>query len=295
MVINNLADDKRALSSCSTVCRSWQPTARTLLFRSVRLDAKSDKLPTKPHPEFKGIQLPDFEAFGEYFASSPAILSAVHDLQISGIDLPADRAEFFELEEFYPVDSDDEGDEESGEVEPSTSWTTLDSEVLRRVLRKLPRLKSLTLHSLVFLPTKPTEDHLYPLDSLLLDNAGTRFGGIFPVFDVVSPIRAKLRCFTLGVVTEPHPLPLGLETVTELDILGDPTAGSILGALGALKSPANITSFAIHVRDIFELMMLRKLLPVFGPTLKHLELDLHRAFNAGKPFTTLPGEFEALF
>ncbi|GJE85835.1 hypothetical protein PsYK624_019140 [Phanerochaete sordida] len=295
IVISYNHDDKPTLSSCSLVCHTWERTSRTLLFRSLHLAAALSKLPTKPHPELERIRVPDFDAFG---AQLPAFLPAVHELTISGVDFSAYKYELEELEEFYGADRDDgSGADDMGLPAPrsgdeqETTWTTLRLDELERVVRALPRLRSLTLKRVVLRTSNTTVGSLVQLEDLTLDNVGTfNDSNFLALFSVIGARHVAIHAFHRGPaapLAPAQPLP-GFAAAIEAEIHVEEGAEQLLGLLRNQPDVAHIRSLALHATQVSELVPFGEVLGAVGPALRRLELDLHRVFSATKPDCVLP-------
>lgn len=296
MVLENLHDDKRTLSACSVLAQAWQQPARTILFRSVSL--RAEHMPTKPHHHFHRAQVPDYESFLDALPAS--LLHAVHDLEISGKAFPSTREELEDLEEFYGYDEDDEdeADEQDEFYQPperDISWTTLELHVLMRIIKVLPRLKNLSLSTIVIKFTSIPNMSLLVLQKISLHDFATRGDGdILRFFDALGADEVTLDVFHIlagdddDQAVTPVYAPAGLALARSLDIYGGEDALRVLQAVQ--KKPPPLTSLVVHVQTPDELNELYRLLVSVAPSLSRFYLDTYHAFSVAKPFVDLHGD-----
>ena len=135
LIIEELGEDKKSLSSCSLVCRSWLAVSRRCLFRVIQVSSTKD-----------GSRAGRFDLFLQVLENSSSLTDNagkyVRRLTVKG--------------EVPEVSDDPLEDEEATYV----LWVPLPLETLARIISSMPHLQHLTLERLLFFRCHPPNQGL---------------------------------------------------------------------------------------------------------------------------------------
>lgn len=292
MVLENLYDDKRTLSACSVLAQAWQHPARAVLFRSITL--RAGRIPTKPHHLFSRLQVPNYEVFTEILP--PLLLNAVHDLDMSGLTLSRWGALDYmgEFDREREVDDDEpQWDDDDQPSEEDILWTTLQLDVILRIIDALPKLKALSLSHFMFKSINVHDIAPVRLKKIALHSFAVRGqDDILKFFDALGADEIVLDVFRPMAVGAGQPGPVytppGFALASSFEFLGCHRSLRVLQAMQITPPP--LTSLAVHIQTLDELHEVDQVLKSVVPSLTRLFLDMCPAFVVGHGYVVMFGK-----
>ncbi|TFK94860.1 hypothetical protein K466DRAFT_649069 [Polyporus arcularius HHB13444] len=262
LVIDQLADDKHSLASCSLVCSAWLNTSRTNLFRTIIIQS----------PVHEDNHFSDFLLFlqgRDEGSSGPLTLIAnsVREFKIRGFSLSA-------LTEF-PMN------------------------LLHAYLAVLPKLEHLSLSQLCLVDHSAAfpDQHLTvrPLKTLTIKYCESKpYDDPRHVFEVMQ-LFSSIGFLTVDG-TWKAPLPVGLTSrlrsgprVSGLKCsLGAPAATALFDQLRSSRSLTRLAHVVVRLDEDCNTTVTPAFLDEAGPNIRHLELNMDYSFDINGVIEEVP-------